>query len=179
VAGAQVSVVQGLVSAQLGGVPPTHVPPAHASPVVHALPSLQGAVLGVLTQPVAGAQVSVVQGLVSAQLGGVPPTHVPPAHASPVVHALPSLQAAELGVCTQPVAGAQVSVVQGLVSAQLGGAPPTHVPPAHASPVVHALPSSQGLPFAPQAHVLPSPPQTPQASNCRPLPGNPSQPHVT
>ena len=47
-------------------------------------------------------------------------THVPAAHAS-VVQALPSLQAIEV---------------------------PTHRPALQASPVVHALPSSQALPFA-------------------------------
>jgi hypothetical protein len=46
-----------------------------------------GQVTGVLTQPVAGSQVSVVQTLPSSQL---------------------------IGVCTQPVAGSHVSLVQAL-----------------------------------------------------------------
>jgi hypothetical protein len=43
------------------------------------------------------------------------------------------------------VAGTQLSSVQGLVSAQFGGAPPWQVPPEHVSAVVQALPSSQAL----------------------------------
>ena len=40
------SAVQVSPSSQLVGTPPKHSPPEHSSPVVHALPSLQG-VLGV------------------------------------------------------------------------------------------------------------------------------------
>ena len=42
--------------------------------MVQALPSVQGAVLFVCTQPVDGLQVSSVQTLPSSQLGGAPPT---------------------------------------------------------------------------------------------------------
>ena len=49
-------------------------------------------------------------------------------------------------VCTQPVAGLQVSIVHGLLSSQSTGSP-THVPAVvHRSLVVQALPSLQGLP---------------------------------
>ena len=51
-------------------------PPAHASPLVHALPSSQGRVFGVDLQPVSGSQLSVVHALPSSQLASVPP-HVP------------------------------------------------------------------------------------------------------
>jgi hypothetical protein len=45
--------------------------------VVQALPSLHGAVLFVLTQPLAGSQLSSVQTLASAQSSGGPPVQVP------------------------------------------------------------------------------------------------------
>jgi hypothetical protein len=45
VAGLQLSVVHGLPSLQFGAEPPWQVPPPHTSFVVHAFPSLQGAVL--------------------------------------------------------------------------------------------------------------------------------------
>jgi hypothetical protein len=53
-AGLQESFVQGLLSSQLSGAPPMQVPPPHVSFVVQAFPSLHGAVLFALTQPVAG-----------------------------------------------------------------------------------------------------------------------------
>jgi hypothetical protein len=83
--------------------------------------SLHGLVLFVCTQPVDGLQVSVVQTLLLLQLGGGPPTHWPPLHASPVVQALLSLHGALLLVKTQPVAGLQVSLVQTLLSLQTTG----------------------------------------------------------
>jgi len=144
VAGLHESSVHGLPSSQLGPAPPTQTPPEQASPVVQALPSSQEAVLFTCVQPVAGLQASSVQTLASSQFGAVPPTQVPPEQASPVVQALPSLQDAVLLVCVHPVTGLHESSVQGLPSSQLGPAPPTQVPPEQASPVVHALPSSQG-----------------------------------
>src|SRR5438876_460892 len=92
-----------------------------------------------------GLEPSVVQTLPSSQLGGAPPTQVPPLQVSPVVQAFPSLQGLELLVCVQPLAGVHPSVVQTLPSSQLGGAPPTQVPPLQVSPVVQAFPSLQGL----------------------------------
>src|SRR5205814_2009741 len=142
-AGLQESSVQTLPSLQLGGAPPTQVPPLHVSAVVQALPSLQGAVLLAFTQPLAGLQESSVQTLPSLQLGGAPPTQVPPLPVSAGVPAVPSLQGAVLSVLTQPLAGLQESSVQTLPSLQLGGAPPTQLPPLHVSAVVQALPSSQ------------------------------------
>jgi len=136
--------VHTLASSQLGGAPPTQAPPTQVSLVVHALPSLHGAALLVCVQPVAGLQASSVHTLPSLQLGGAPPTQTPPAQVSLVVHELPSLQATVLLVCAQPVAGLQASSVQTLASSQLGGAPPTHTPPAQVSLVVHALPSLHG-----------------------------------
>src|SRR5207244_163850 len=54
VVGLQLSSVHRLLSSQLSAGPPTHRPPLQASLVVQALPSVQGAVLFVCTQPVDG-----------------------------------------------------------------------------------------------------------------------------
>src|SRR5437667_6759911 len=93
------------------GAPPLQVRPVQASLVVHALPSLQGAVLLVWTQPVARSQPSSVQPLPSLQFGAGPPTQRPPLQASLVVQALPSLQGGALLVCAQPVDGPQLAAV--------------------------------------------------------------------
>jgi hypothetical protein len=145
VAGLQASSVHTLPSSQFGAAPPTQTPPEHVSPEVQALPSLHATVLLVWVQPVDGLQPSSVQGLPSSQLGPAPPTQLPPAQVSPVVHALPSLQAAVLLLCVQPVAGLQASSVHTLLSSQFVGPPGTHVPLEQASPVVHAFPSEQEL----------------------------------
>src|SRR5262249_56981798 len=57
-----------------------------------------------------------------------------------------------LQVCTQPVAGSQLSVVHAFASSQFTGGPPTHVPlPLHVPETVHALwllhavPASTGM----------------------------------
>jgi hypothetical protein len=127
VRGAQVSVpLQTLPSSQIFGVPAVHCPlPLQWSPVVQASPSLQvveaGALVPARQVPVLGWQVSVpLQGLESSQIFGVPAMHCPlPLQWSPVVQALPSLQAV--------VDGDGVLV---------------QVPPLQWSPVVQALPSS-------------------------------------
>src|SRR5262245_14132181 len=129
VAGLQLSSVQTLPSLQLGAGPGTQLPPLQTSPTVQALPSLQGLVLLLLTQPVAGLQLSLVQTLPSLQLGGGPGTQLPPLHTSPTVQALPSLQVQVFLLLTQPVAGLQLSSVQTLPSLQLGGGPGTQLPP--------------------------------------------------
>src|SRR5213078_4013955 len=144
VAWLQPSSVQGFPSSQLGVAPPTQFPPLQASLVVHALPSLQGAVLLVWTQPVDGLQVSSVQRLPSSQLGPAPPTHRPPLQASLVVQALPSVQGSVLLPWRQPVVGSQLSSVQRLLSLQLSAGPPAQLPWLQVSLVVQALPSVQG-----------------------------------
>jgi len=144
-AGLHPSVVQPLPSSQFGAGPPTQLPPAQVSFVVHALPSLQGFELLVCVQPLLGLHPSVVQTLPSSQFGAGPPTQLPPVHVSFVVHALLSLHGLLLFTCVQPLAGLQPSVVQTLPSSQFGAGPPWQLPPAHASFVVHALPSSHAL----------------------------------
>jgi hypothetical protein len=144
VAGLHESSVHGLPSLQIGGGPPRQVPPLQVSDVVHAFPSLHGAVLFVCAQPVAGLQESSVHELPSSQFRAGPPTQVPPPHVSAVVQAFPSLHAAVLFACVQPVPGMHESSVHGLPSSQLKPPLPAHTPPAQTSPVVQALPSSQG-----------------------------------
>ena len=87
---------------------------------------------------------SSVQTLPSLQSTALPAWHLPAAQVSPLVQALPSSQPAVLALCRQPLAGSQLSSVQGLPSLQLCGLPPTQLPFAHMSATVHTLPSSQG-----------------------------------
>jgi hypothetical protein len=65
----QASVVHALLSSQSTG-PGTQAPPAHESPTVQELPSLQLAVFGVpMHRPLPALHVSVVQTLPSSQFG--------------------------------------------------------------------------------------------------------------
>jgi hypothetical protein len=123
--------------------------------VVHASPSLHANVLLLNTQPLRELQVSVVQALKSLQTSGAPPVQTPPPQVSFVVHALPSLQDRLFAAFEQPRTESQVSVVQMLPSLQFGAAPPTQVPPLHASFVVHASPSSHELALGAFTHPLP------------------------
>jgi len=163
----QESSVHGLPSSQFGGGPPTHLPPAHVSPVVQAFPSSHRAAFGLFTQPVVGLQTSSVQAFPSSQLGASPPTHRPPVQVSAVVHAFPSSQGAVFGLLTQSLAGSQESSVHGLPSSQLRAAP-VQTPSEHMSPVVQAFPSSQGAVFG----VLTQPVAGSQESSVHGLPSS-------
>jgi hypothetical protein len=125
-AGLQPSVVHWLPSSQMMPLP-VQAPETHWSPLLQALPSLQGRpfATGVTEQPVAGLQVSTVHALLSLHVTGEP-VHVPAWHWSAVVQRLPSLQTVPLatGVTPQPVTGLQLSVVQALLSLQVTGVPP-------------------------------------------------------
>src|SRR5262245_53383988 len=70
---------------------PTHAPLLQTS-LVHAMPSSQGPVLFVKTQPVDGLQVSVVHTLPSLQTSAVPGVHAPFWQVSAPLQTLPSLQ---------------------------------------------------------------------------------------
>ena len=85
-AGLQVSAVHGLLSSQLTPIP-AHFPAVHLSPMVHALPSSQGAssTLATLVQPVIPLQESTVQSLLSLQEMGAPLLHPPLWQESPCV----------------------------------------------------------------------------------------------
>ena len=126
--GVQPSLVHGLPSSQSKPPLPLQTPNAQTSPELQSLPSLQALVLNVVVQPSAGSQLSVVQGLLSLQLAAAPPAHVPPAHASPTVHALPSEHTAAVLAWLQPLAGSQLSVVHGLPSSQETAPSATHAP---------------------------------------------------
>jgi len=80
---------------------------------------LHDAVLFVCVQPEVGLQPSSVQTSLSLQLGGGPPTHVPPLQASAVVQASLSLHGSVLFRCRQALAK-QTSSVHGLASSQSG-----------------------------------------------------------
>jgi hypothetical protein len=155
VTGLQASSVQTLASSQFGAAPPTQAPAEQVSPVVQALPSSQGAMLFVWTQPVAGLHASSVHTFASSQFGAAPPTHTPAEQVSLVVQALPSLHGAVLLVKTHPVAGAQVSSVHGLLSLHTSAAPPTQAPAEQVSLVVQVLPSLQGAVLLVKTHPVP------------------------
>jgi len=142
-------------------------PPLHVSPTVQGFPSLQGSVLLLCPQPVAGLQESVVQTLLSSQergswaqnpeptqestvqalpssqLIGVP-MHTPLRHTSPVVHGIWSSQGSAPVARWMQAPVPQESSVQGLPSSQLIGVPGWQMPLLQVSPTVHGLKSSQG-----------------------------------
>ena len=148
--GSQLSTVQGLPSSHSVWLTPLHSPPAQLSPPVQALPSSQLPELASWLQPPCGppkgSQLSLVQTFPSSQLTAPPPAHLPPAHASLTVQALPSVHGVELFAWTQPFLASQASSVQALPSSQPVTLPLRQTPPLQLSPLVHALPSSQVLP---------------------------------
>jgi hypothetical protein len=85
---------------------------------------------GVFWQPNAGSQVSVVQTFESLQLSGVPAVHVLLWQVSAPLQTLPSLHAVPFATPANahPVAGLQVSVVQGLLSLQTSAVPAVQTP---------------------------------------------------
>jgi hypothetical protein len=85
-----------------------------------------------------------VQGLLSLQVTAVPALQIPALQVSFWVQALPSLQAAVDCTKAQPLAGSQLSMVQGLPSLHTSGWPPLQLLFWQTSPNVQALPSSQG-----------------------------------
>jgi hypothetical protein len=122
-------------------------PTVHMFWSVHAVPSATG-VVG-LHIPEAGSHACAPAHCVApGQVTGLLPTHTPPWHVSVWVQGLASLHAIVLFVCTQPVAGLQLSVVHGLLSsheiAVLVHAPPEQVPPAtwHMSVTMQETPSA-------------------------------------
>jgi hypothetical protein len=141
-AGSQLSTVQPLASSQPTWLTQLQAPALHTSPLVQALPSLQGRLLTALAQPLLGSQLSVVHGLASLHAAASPGAQAPPLHTSPAVQALPSLQLAALGNDTQPPLLSQLSAVHGLPSSHPTGLP-LHAPSLQMSPLVQALPSSQ------------------------------------
>ena len=152
--GSQESSVQRFASPQSGADPPTQLPRVHTSSVVHASPSSQAAVLFAKTHPIPESQVSFVHPFASSQVIGAPPVHVPSAHTSAIVQALPSSQAFVLCVLTQPIPALQESSVQEFASSQSSPGPAEQVPnPSHWSTSVQASPSSQLLPASSNSQI--------------------------
>ena len=141
----QASVVQRFLSSHLSDpLPARQPPPAHVSPSVHAFLSSHGAVFGKYVQPLAMSQLSSVHGLPSLHADAMPPRHVPWLHASPLVHAFLSSHGWELNACRHPSTALHVSVVHTLPSSQLLKFAPTHAPALHMSVCEHTFLSSQG-----------------------------------
>jgi hypothetical protein len=144
---AQLSFVHGLLSLQLGAMPPTQPPtPLQVSTPLQALPSEHSVPMARLvnTQPLAELQLSAVQALPSLHTRGVPAWQLPlaaqislPLQASPSEQERPATP-----VWTHPVAATQLSSVQTLLSLQTTGVAPAHTPPPQTSPLVQAFPSS-------------------------------------
>jgi len=125
------SVVHTLPSSQLGAMPGVHTPAWQVSAPLHALPSEHDV-------PLATAGF----------------WHAPPLHTS-AVHTFPSAQSPlttqvrhpAIGVCVQPSAMSQASMVQAFPSLQLGGAPATQVPPWHVSVPLQTSASAHEVPL--------------------------------
>ena len=132
VEGLQLSSVHTFPSLQFRGGPATQEPPEQVSFVVHALPSLHGAVLLVCTHPLAELQLSSVHTLPSLQFRAGPPTHKPPTQVSFVVHALLWSQVVPsrlFGLLHTPVAVLQVPTSwHWSVAEHVTGLAPTHTP---------------------------------------------------
>jgi hypothetical protein len=145
------SVVHASLSLQLRGVPAVQVPLWQVSPPLQTLPSEHEVpfVTFVFTQPVDGLHESVVQTFESLQLSGVPLVQVPLWQVSAPLQTLPSLHDAPLttGVCTQPVLGLHVSMVQTLESLQLSGVPAVQVPLWQVSLPLHTVLSAHAVPL--------------------------------
>ena len=136
----QLSIVHELASSQVELVP-LHMPLAQTSLTVHTLPSSQGEVMKVCTQPTTASQLSAVQTMLSSQETGMVPTQVADWQLSPAVHGLPSSQAdpGATGVKTQPMTGSHESAVHGKPSEHISGALEIQVPAEQTSLGRHAL----------------------------------------
>jgi hypothetical protein len=120
-ASSQVSVVQRLLSEQLWVVVTQPVAGTQLSSVQNSVSSqTTGVVAQTVVEPVAGSQLSLVHALLSLQTTGVTTHPVAGSHVS-VVQSRPSLQTT--GVKTHPVAGSHVSIVHALPSLHVSGVP--------------------------------------------------------
>jgi hypothetical protein len=149
--GSQLSVVHGLLSSQLSGVPARHVPAWQTSAPLQTLLSLQEMpfAIGVCEHPVVASHPSVVHGLPSLQSSALPGRQTPAWHVSTPLQTLESGHGVLFvtGVCTQPVFGSHVSIVQGLLSSQLPGIPGMQMPFRHCSAPLQRFASGHGEPF--------------------------------
>jgi len=131
--GLQLSVVHGLPSLQLSGVPDVQVPFWQVSLPLHTVASAHDVLFGsaLCEQPVMALQASAVQGLPSSQLSGVPGWQTPLTHVSAPLHTVVSAHdvPSNTGLCWHPVSALHVSLVHGLPSSQLGPVPGVQMPP--------------------------------------------------
>src|SRR5688572_5952036 len=97
----------------------------------------------------AGLQLSLVQGLPSSHEGGAPLEQLPFWQVAVPLQTLPSSQAVPLATLAwaQPLAGLQLSLVQGLLSSHEVGVPGTQLPAWQVAVPLQTLPSSQAVPF--------------------------------
>lgn len=141
------------IDAQITGLPGKQAPATQTSASVQRLPSLHAVPSGFAGfehAPVKGLHVPATwHGSLAVQVTGLPPKQVPASQKSPCVHALPSLHGVPFGAGgfeQSPVTGLQIPATwHGSLAEQTTAAPGWQVPPLHTSPVVQALPSSQGL----------------------------------
>src|SRR5439155_11450212 len=149
--GSQRSAVQALPSSHEGAGPGVQAPAWQVSAPSQKRPSEQEvpSATGVWMQPL-GPQESVVQGLLSSQLSGVPGVQAPAWQVSEPLQTLPSEQEAPSAAvtCEQPPVGLQASTVQGLASLQSSGVPGEQTPDWQVSAPLQTLPSEQEVPFA-------------------------------
>jgi hypothetical protein len=149
--GSQLSVVHTLPSSQSSGVPGVHTPAWQVSPPLHTLASLHEVPFntGVLAQPVAASQLSVVQTLPSLQSSALAGVHTPfwqvsfPLQTSPSAHEEPLGS----GAVWHPAIGSQLSVVQTLPSLHASGLPAAHTAAWQVSTPLQTLASAQEVPF--------------------------------
>lgn len=149
--GPQLSVVHGLPSSQLTGVPRQPTPPSlnrpQRSAVVQVSPSLQPPSRETKTHCwFVWLHESTEHGLLSLQITPPVAVHCPITQRSPVLHALPSSQFVVSATFwnTQPTPASQESAVQGLLSSHESVLMGVHTPPTHRSPWVQAFESEQG-----------------------------------
>src|SRR5882724_10263927 len=141
---------------QATGLAPMQAPASQVSVCVQALPSSQGAPLGLaglLQMPVAGLQAPAAWHWSAAvQATGLAPTQAPAWRVSVCVQALPSLHGAPLGLAgllQMPDAGLQAPAVWHWSAAvQATGLAPTLAPASQVSVCVQALPSLHGAPLS-------------------------------
>ncbi len=144
----QPSIVQGFPSLQTMSTP-LHSTFLQMSPLVHLLPSSHpppSAMATAAQAPVAIVQLSMVQLFPSSQLLGTL-TQLPPLHAS-TVHLLASSQGAPSSAMAVhwPLRAMQLSLVQGFLSSHVMTLAGVQAAALQVSPLVHADPSSHGVP---------------------------------
>jgi hypothetical protein len=154
-----VSVVHASLSLQLSAVPAAQVPLWHASEPLQTLASRHGVpfATGLVVQPKAGLQLSVVHTLPSLQTIGVPAVQLPAWQDSAPLHTLLSRHGVPFrtAVAVQPLAGVQPSVVHAFPSLQTSPVPAVQVPFWQVSAPLQRFESAHDVPFVTGVVVQP------------------------